>query len=283
MNIQEERDGIEYVMIARGTEVLLEVGIENAVGFDVVARRLPSQLCHMALGTKKTYTHEGKCFHCMVVTPDNASLRVGNDTPVEIVVLAAPDFSAARVFGFIADVTRRFQEYDAPTAATTLRPDYSGFAFVVRERAHFYSTIKSIERVRAIRAEVDETRRLMLDNIDQAVSRGERLEDIESKSERLKSDSYSFHRPSVHTKRSFCARNCRLCGLKCAIITVFIVIVLAVAVFLFIKFFPWPRPHHHSGSEPFLSSSSSSLLHSSSSNWASSSTTPPPSSSASSI
>ena len=274
-------------MISKGTDVLLEVGIENAMGFDMVARRLPSQLCHMALGTKKTYTHEGKCFHCMVVAPDNASLRVGNDTPVAIVVLAAPDFSAAREFGFIADITRRFQEYEAPTAATTLRPDYSGFAFVVRERAHFYSTNTSIERVRAIRDEVDETRRLMLDNIDQAVARGERLEDIESKSERLKSDSYSFHRQSVHTKRSFCARNCRLCGLKCAIITVFIVIVLAVAVFLFIKFFPWHRPHYHSGSDPFYSSSSypslsSSSVTASSSSWASSSATSQPSSSSAS-
>ena len=271
-------------MIAKGTDVLLEVGIENAVGFDTVARRLPSQLCHMALGTKKTYTHEGRCFHCMVVTPDNASLRAGNDTPVVIVVLAAADFSAARAFGLIADITRRFQEYDAPTAATTLRPDYSGFAFVVRERAHFYSTNTSIERVRAIRDEVDETRRLMLDNIDQAVARGERLEDIETKSERLKSDSYSFHRQAVHTKRSFCVRNCRLCGLKCAIITVFIVIILAVAVFLFIKFFPWHRPHYRSGSDPYSSSSflSSSSAVASSSTWASSSVAPPSSSSSAS-
>ena len=237
-------DGLQYTLIARGTFVLLESGVENAGGFDSVARRLPAQLSLMEPGTKKTFSHEGKCFHCLVSSPDMASQRTGDDSVIVIIVLATGFFSATRSFMFLTDVCQKFKDYDPPTSAETFRPDYSGFDFQVRERMHFYSTDRSIEKVRDAQRQVDETKKIMMDNIDLSINRGEKIEILAGKLDDMNASSQSFLVQAKKTKRAFCCQNARRCCFIFSVFAVLALILLGVGIYFLIKWAPWKHHHH---------------------------------------
>ena len=236
-------NGLLYTLVARGSFVLLESGIENAKGFDSLARRLPAQLSLMEPGSKKTFSHEGHFFYCLVSSPDLRSQRAGDDSLIVVVTLATESFSAERAYMFLTDVTQKFKDFDPPTSIETMRPDYSSFDFQVRERMRFYTTDKSIEKVRFAQRQVDETKKVMMENIDLSINRGEKIEVLAGKIEDMNSSSQSFLVQAKKTKRTFCCQNARRCCLIFSIVAVLALILFGVGIYFLFKWAPWDRHH----------------------------------------
>jgi len=236
-------DELLYTLIARGSNVIMEAGVENAGGYENLARRIPAQLCHMAPGTRKTYTQDNKCFHCVVNSADLASQRMGDTSVITIIVLAPNTFKAERAFMFLTDVSQMFKNFEPPTSVQTLMPDYNGFAFQVSERMHFYSTDTNIERLREAQRHVDETKRVMMENIDLSINRGEKIESLAGKIDDMNANSHSFRVQAKRTKRKMCIENCRVCYLVCAIFLVVFLIAAGVGAYFVLKWAPWKRRH----------------------------------------
>jgi len=126
--------------------------------------------------------------------------------------------------------------------------DYDGFATVVNERMHYYSTNTNIEKIKAAQDQVEETKRVMMDNLDLAINRGEKLENIVAKTDNFRDDAFAYRRQATSVKRQMCFRNNRTC---CAILIMICVVLLAglgVGIYFFFKYAPWNHNKHHSSS-----------------------------------
>lgn len=80
-----------------------------------------------------------------------------------------------------------------------------------------------------IHEEIDETKGIMLRNIEQVVARGERLDDIENKTYELEKDSHLFNINATKLKRAMCSRYCCLIfAILAFILVICAIIVLSV-------------------------------------------------------
>jgi len=254
MSVQEgPKAGILFSLVARGAFTLAEYS-EATGSFREVAGRLPAQLCRMPPGTRKTFVHQGHAFHCLIAeAPDFAERLV-------FIAMAPESFSPSASFAFLADIERRFRsELEIPPGpGGAAAVDHSGFARVLRERAAYYSTDPSATRIREARALLDQTRSVMARNIDLALDRGERIEVLVDKTDRLSSSSHSFRTAARRTRRRMACNRCRVTFL----LVLLVLIVLAIAFFLLCWFgiIPpfwknWFKPHNHSSSSHSFSSS----------------------------
>lgn len=85
---------------------------------------------------------------------------------------------------------------------------------------------ESDEKLEHAKRQAKDLQRIMVDNVNNAIGRGERLELLEKQSEELESSSRIFESKSSQLKRFFCVKN-----LKSTICIIFIVLVIIAILF----------------------------------------------------
>lgn len=83
----------------------------------------------------------------------------------------------------------------------------------------------SAAKMADIHTKIDQTTAVMSSNIQSAMERGERLDDLQTKTESLADKSKQFHK---HTKQV--SKNLWLRNMKCTLILVFVVLLIISAV-----------------------------------------------------
>lgn len=164
----------------------------------------------VSVATKKSYTVKGLTYN--YVTEGGACfLCVADDT-----------FSRRICFAFLTRVKSEF----------ILRGGVDR-AFLKAEM-QFFSTNPEADKIRNVQAQVDDVKVVMLDNIDKILSRGEKLEDIDRKTDDLRIISNNFQRHTRTLKCALIQQNMKLSIIIAAIIF-FILIVLAIIIYLVVK------------------------------------------------
>eukprot|EP01012_Entosiphon_sulcatum_P017756 TRINITY_DN2249_c0_g1_i1.p1 TRINITY_DN2249_c0_g1~~TRINITY_DN2249_c0_g1_i1.p1 ORF type:complete len:151 (+),score=27.94 TRINITY_DN2249_c0_g1_i1:191-643(+) len=77
--------------------------------------------------------------------------------------------------------------------------------------------------------EIEEATDVMRENLAKVLARGEKLVDIEGKSQQLREDADDYHKRSRDLKRSMCRQHWKLTALLAAIILL-VVVIIAVAI-----------------------------------------------------
>ena len=85
----------------------------------------------------------------------------------------------------------------------------------------------SSDKIIRVKNEIDETTQIMKKNIDATIERGEKLEDLEDRTNQLVNHSSSFRIKAKYLKRTMCFRHFRLIGL-----IILIILILAVLITL---------------------------------------------------
>ncbi|CAB3409593.1 unnamed protein product [Caenorhabditis bovis] len=85
-------------------------------------------------------------------------------------------------------------------------------------------------RINSLRAQVDDVRNVMADNVERIMERGERLENIAQRTEQLQSSATSFKSTARRVQRRFCQKNAKYT--VCVILTLIIVIAIIVLTIL---------------------------------------------------
>jgi len=127
------------------------------------------------------------------------------------------------------------------------------FAFIERVRAEciarkgidrgflktemeFFSTNPEADKIRRIQAQVDDVKEVMLDNLDKILTRGEKLENIDRKTDDLRDQSNLFNRQAKKLKCALIQQNMKLTIVIVALI-IFILVILAIIIYLVVDKF----------------------------------------------
>lgn len=84
------------------------------------------------------------------------------------------------------------------------------------------------EKIGSVQSELDQAKKIMEQNIDKVINRGERLDDLVDKTENLKMNSIKFASTAKKVRRHYFCRHIR--------ITILMIIILIVVVFLVVMF-----------------------------------------------
>ncbi|PNW84188.1 hypothetical protein CHLRE_04g224800v5 [Chlamydomonas reinhardtii] len=208
-----------YVSVCQGSVALAEyAGFQG--NFAVVARD------YLDKATKL----EGKSRYEV----DGHSLNFLNRGGFTYLVIASVDSGVALPSAFLDKVEAEFRaKYGAGlqlgAAAGSLNATFGKQLKQLTENATQHP--EEFSKVAAVQKKVDEAKAVMVDNIDAVLKRGEKLEQIQEKTEDLMAEADRFRDGAVRVKRKLWWQNCKM-----KIVVALAVILLAVVIFLLVCF-----------------------------------------------
>lgn len=202
---------ILYGVVARGSTILAKyagcAGNFNEVVEQVLSKISPENV-------KMTYTHGSYLFHYI------------SEKKIIYLCITDDDFERSKAFLYLNEIRRRFETQYGDRAQTALpyamNSDFS--RTLAAQMRHFSAERDNISQVEA---QVDELKGIMVKNIDNLASRGERLELLVDKTEDLESHSVSFRTTSRNLARSMWWKNVK--------ITIIIVVVIIVLLYIIVS------------------------------------------------
>jgi vesicle-associated membrane protein 7 len=187
----------------------LEIG-----NFELIARRILDKISP-GQDQKRQYKHETYCFN-YVVSGGITFLALAND-----------DFPTRLAFAFLEDIRQQFLASYGDRSSTAVAYQMNEFNRILRKQMEYYSSDPSADRIRAVDQQLSEVKEIMVDNMARLLERGEKIEVLQERTDRLSRQAHQFHRQGRALRYEYLWRN----------IMITLVIVGIVAVVLFILFF----------------------------------------------
>jgi vesicle-associated membrane protein 7 len=181
---------------------------------------------------KLTYTHGANHIHYIASAPSEfgPGSSAGNIT----YLVVSRDTLGRRIpFGFLVEIRKRFLEEFPPdsTDFSTL-PSYGCAAFntTLKKLMVSYGTTTSGQgdAIRNAQAEIDDVREIMSENIERVLERGERIDSLVDKTNRLGGSARDFRVRSTGLRRRMWWKNVKL--------MVLVVLVVVFLMYLFVGF-----------------------------------------------
>ena len=219
--------------IAHHTTILTEHTARAASAASALPSLILPKIGH-ASPQKLTYTHAENFIHYCALAPsdfpDHPSASAGGLT---FLVVARAAFGRRVPFGFLVEIQRRFLDrYDAATTDFAGLPSYGAAAFngTLRELMLSYGTTEGGQRdaIANVRAEMDNVRGIMNENIERVLERGERIDLLVDKTDRLGAGAHDFRVRSRGLRRRMWWKNAKL--------MVLLGVVVVFLLYLFIGF-----------------------------------------------
>jgi len=170
---------ILYALVARGDIVLAEYS--NARGnFVQVTRELLKRIDAFS-DRKMSYAYTEQIHYHILVEGGLTYLGMASHT-----------FQKRRAFAFLLDVRQNFLTKFGETWKTAIALQFDNiFSRTLQQRAEFFSSDAS-DKIAAVQAQIEETKSILVENIDNLLARGERIELLVEKTERLTDESFQF-------------------------------------------------------------------------------------------
>ncbi|XP_033643976.1 vesicle-associated membrane protein 7-like [Asterias rubens] len=211
---------ILYGCVARGNTVLVEHSSSYEHNFATVTKSMLQNIS--TRDSKSVYTSDQYMFP--VIVQDGITYLCATTT----------DFSKQKSHSYLNEIIRR-------VASTSLsqRVQHAGeyeldrdFSNVLSQEMDHYSHMKeSNSKVSALQNQVDEVKDIMIQNIDNVLSRGEKLDDLMQKTEDLEASAQSFQKSARRVSNKYKWMNRR----NLLIMIIVITIVLAILIVIILK------------------------------------------------
>ena len=196
----ERRMEVIYVAISRGVNVLAEFTDPSHSGnYETVTRLLLRRIGES--GSKLAQLrYDSHIFHYSIVEG--------------ITYLCMTDESArSRLpFAFLNDVSDTFRaRYGDEAASSAIAFEMNeAFSVVLRQKCEFYLRNREADIISSVKSKIDETREVMVDNIDRILERGEKIELLVDKTENMQQQAFKFERSAKQLKRAMCCKRCKI-------------------------------------------------------------------------
>ena len=163
--------GIIYALVARGTCVLAEFTTTSG-NFTTVTRRILEKIPRE--DAKMSYVYDSHVFHYVVAHG------------ITYMCMADTDFGRGVPFAFLDDITRRWSTTYGERGQTALAYGMNeDFSRVLQKQMDYFSRDPNADRMARVQGEIDEVRSVMVHNIERVLERGEKIELLVDKTERL--------------------------------------------------------------------------------------------------
>eukprot|EP00629_Pelagomonadales_sp_RCC1024_P009438 CAMPEP_0119269064 /NCGR_PEP_ID=MMETSP1329-20130426/6615_1 /TAXON_ID=114041 /ORGANISM="Genus nov. species nov., Strain RCC1024" /LENGTH=215 /DNA_ID=CAMNT_0007269055 /DNA_START=168 /DNA_END=811 /DNA_ORIENTATION=+ len=190
-----------YVAVSRGVNVLAEhTDPQHRGNYETVTRQI---LRRIGEGGSRLaqLKYDDHTFHYSVVEG------------VTYVVMTAESAGSRLPVAFLEDVTRAFRGAygdEAPMAAIAFEMN-AGFEPTLKRLCASYKKGESGgDVIGAVRSKLDDTREVMVENIDRLLERGEKIELLVDKAENMQQQAFKFERSAVSLKRTMCCKRCKV-------------------------------------------------------------------------
>jgi len=189
---------IEYALIASGSSNVLAEYRHGSTRFnpalvEVIRNRVEPN-------SKKSYTHEGWIFNYI------------SSGPLVYLCVTDQSYPGRLAFAYLERIQNE------------TRGKNTGFDAILRKEAEFFSNSQP-DKVQKVMGQIAEVKEIMTENIEAVLKRGEKLEDLMVKTERMNDSAYKFRNQSRSLKRAMWWQNVKLW-------IIIIAVILAVIFFI---------------------------------------------------
>ena len=219
-----------YACIAYHNTILTEHASSAAVNTNQLATAILPKIKHTE-NQKLTLTQNQSHIHYIADAPpsnsDADSLSGGGLT---YLVVAKAELNRRIAFGFLVEIKKRFLgDYDAERTDFSSLPAYGAAAFNSQLKTLLveYGTTKAGQNdaITNVQSEIDNVRGIMTENIERVLERGERIDLLVDKTDRLGGSASDFRVRSRGLRRRMWWKNVKLMVLL-AVVVVFLTYLL---------------------------------------------------------
>eukprot|EP00566_Odontella_aurita_P021320 CAMPEP_0113540100 /NCGR_PEP_ID=MMETSP0015_2-20120614/8296_1 /TAXON_ID=2838 /ORGANISM="Odontella" /LENGTH=221 /DNA_ID=CAMNT_0000439873 /DNA_START=186 /DNA_END=851 /DNA_ORIENTATION=- /assembly_acc=CAM_ASM_000160 len=206
---------IVYALVSRQKTVLAEYTATSG-NFPTVTRVLLSKI--PPTDGRMTYVYDSHVFHYVV--ENGICYLCMSDEP-----------DRHRVpYAFLQDMKGLFvQRYGLEAAQTAIAFSFNEeFSRVIQERMEYYNAGGEVDNIDRVRGQIDEVKDVMVQNIERVLERGEKIELLVDKTDRLNQQAFKFESSSRNLRRALYWRRVR-CAALSAVGVAFLIFVLAAS------------------------------------------------------
>jgi len=196
---------IVYALVSRQKTVLAEYTATSAAGnFPTVTRVLLAKI--PPNDGKMTYVYDEYVFHYIV------------EHGICYLCMSDEKNKHRVPFSFLQDMKQHFTaKYGLEDPQTAIAFSFNeAFSKIIRDRMDFYNSGKvdsSIDSLGAVKSQIDEVKDVMVQNIEKVLERGEKIELLVDKTDRLNQQAFKFEASSRSLRRHLYWRRMRLVAL----------------------------------------------------------------------
>ncbi|KAI9797140.1 MAG: hypothetical protein M1833_005655 [Piccolia ochrophora] len=222
-----------YACIAYRTTILAEHTTSPSSTTSSLASLILPKITH-SKPEKLTYTHNQHLIHYIAEGPSSHPAPADPSTSgLTYLVIATAELGRRVPFGFLVEIKRRFlAAHDPETSDFSELPAYGAADFnaELRKLMVEYGTTEGGKRdaIGNAQSEIDNVRGIMTENIERVLERGERIDLLVDKTDRLGGNARDFRVRSRGLRRRMWWKNIKLMAL--------LVLVLIMVVYLFVGF-----------------------------------------------
>ncbi|EXJ94315.1 vesicle-associated membrane protein 7 [Capronia coronata CBS 617.96] len=225
-----------YACIAHGTTILAEhtsPGTSSSSASSLASIILP-KISHAA-PAKLTYTHERLFVHYIADSPSSTSNspdeQLSSHAALTYLVVAQTEMGRRIPFAFLLDLKKKFlAQYKPESTDFQSLPPYGTAAFnsTLKAMLQQYNTSPPSDALTNAKKEIDSVRNIMTENIERVLERGERIDLLVDKTDRLGGSARDFRVRSRGLRRQMWWKNVRM--------MVLLVVVVIFLIYLFVGF-----------------------------------------------
>ncbi|KAI9794448.1 MAG: hypothetical protein M1816_005518 [Peltula sp. TS41687] len=205
-----------YSCIAYRTTILAEHTASASSGASTLASIILPKISHET-PQKLTYTHNQNLVHYVADAPSDHPGADPSAGGLTYLVVARSDLGRRVPFGFLFEIKKRFLgAYDPHTTDFAGLPPYGAANFNAQLKALMveYGTTKAgqADAISNVQSEIDNVRGIMTENIERVLERGERIDLLVDKTDRLGGSAHEFRMRSRGLRRRMWWKNVKVGG-----------------------------------------------------------------------
>jgi len=221
-----------YACIAHNTTILTEHTTSAASQTSSLASLVLPKITHTS-AAKLTYTHDQKFIHYIADAPSEYPPSASSAGGLTYLVVADASLGRRIPFGFLVEIKKRFlAQYPPESTDFTSLPNYGAGSFntELKKLMIDYGTTKAgkEDAISNVQGEIDNVRGIMSQNIESLLERGERIDLLVDKTDRLGGNAHEFRIRSRGLRRKMWWKNVKLMAL--------LIVVIIFLIYLFVGF-----------------------------------------------
>jgi len=221
-----------YACIAHNTTILSEHTSSASSQTSSLASLVLPKIKHSE-PQKLTYTHNNNFIHYIASAPSEYPATQASAGGLTYLVVADSSLGRRIPFGFLFEIKKRFLEQFPVDSTDFAELDNYGagsFNSEMKKLMVDYGTTQSGKQdaIQNVQGEIDNVRGIMSQNIESLLERGERIDLLVDKTDRLGGSAHEFRVRSRNLRRQMWFKNIKLMAL--------LVVVIVFLIYLFVGF-----------------------------------------------
>ena len=206
---------IVYALISRRKDVMAEYTASSG-NFPTVTRVLLSKIPDS--DSKMSYVYDAHVFHYIV------------DQGITFLCMADESTKRRITFAFLEDIKKLWREKYGSVEQTALAFSLNdSFAPVLKQRIDFFNVNPAADNIGRVQAQIETVKDTMIENIEKVLERGEKIELLVDKTDKLNQTAFKFERQSRTLQRDMMWRKFRNYCLIILILSIIIIFIVLMA------------------------------------------------------